>query len=1245
MSTKRLTKGSKLTFKELDTNFEEIEGIFLQKANVDLSNVTELSQNVRNALKGEKGDVGDVNPANIANADSAARSANRAEISKVNADNAATRSETSATNAANSRSQAATSATNSANSATQAATSASNASLSANTATTKASEASSSASSAATSATNSANSAASALAIYGSINAINVAVNNSSASATASANSASNASVSATNAANSATASANSALQASNSANNTSALLASFRSVFLGSFATDSEAVSFANTNSIALTDGVMYENTTGTPNKFRIYNGVSWDDYDSSAQASQSAAALSAANSASSASASATSATNAANSATASANSATASATSATNSANSATASANSAGTSGTKAAEASTSANNAATSATNSAASATTASNQADIATTKAANANSSATTAATQATNAATSANSAATSATNAANSATSSATSAADSANSATAASGSATGASTSASISSASASNAAASATSASGSAATATTQAGNAGSSATNASNSASSALTSKNAAATSESNAANSSATATTQANIATSKASEAATSATNAANAATSAVSAKVAAESARDQALTAFDNFDDRYLGQKSSNPTLDNDGNALLVGALYFNTVAPGSMKVYDGTSWLNAYSSLSGALLSANNLSDVANTATARANLGAYAATNPNGYISGITSVDVANALGFTPYSASNPNSYTTLAAVAAVGYATGGGTASGTNTGDETAATIKNKLNITTLSGSNTGDQVLPTLSSLGAYAASNPSGYISGITSANVTSALGFTPYNATNPSGYITGITSSNVTNALGYTPYNSSNPNGYITSSGSISGNAATASNPASGGSFITSSNIGSQSVSYASSAGSASSATTATTASAVPYSGISSRPSWLNDGSMVGSHSNANEWRNSGFYENGGGGSNWPSATWYNSINVRHSNQENYHGFQLAMSFYDNNLWFRSYQGAGTFQSWALALSSANYSGYSNFSGNSVYGGIYYDGNDTGYYCNPNDLSRFNSIQPNTIRLPANTGYYLFGSSGDPSCRTGVINADQLISYGDSRGTTFYDQNDTGYYCDPNGTSRFAALNLNTGNWLYSSEGHARILFDSSGSTHLRGIWGDSWWLRFGWQNNDSSIIFEGSGNIYAQGNITAYWSDRRLKTNIKKIDNWRTIIDGINGYFYEWNENGKRVLVGDDPKDQGTMVGFIAQEVNAVLPQAAAVQELQFKNGKHEPRDDIADIVDLDDPFLTVKEEKLMPVLTEAIKWLLAEVDQLKLQIKELEKKA
>jgi cytoskeletal protein CcmA (bactofilin family) len=51
----------------------------------------------------------------------------------------------------------------------------------------------------------------------------------------------------------------------------------------------------------------------------------------------------------------------------------------------------------------------------------------------------------------------------------------------------------------------------------------------------------------------------------------------------------------------------AATSYDNFDDRYLGQKSSDPTLDNDGDALLTGALYFDTTN-NVMKVYSGSAW-------------------------------------------------------------------------------------------------------------------------------------------------------------------------------------------------------------------------------------------------------------------------------------------------------------------------------------------------------------------------------------------------------------------------------------------------------------------------------------------------------------------------------------------------------------------------------------------------------------------------------------------------------------
>lgn len=61
-----------------------------------------------------------------------------------------------------------------------------------------------------------------------------------------------------------------------------------------------------------------------------------------------------------------------------------------------------------------------------------------------------------------------------------------------------------------------------------------------------------------------------------------------------------------------------------------------------------------------------------------------------------------------------------------------------------------------------------------------------------------NDEGYITGIDSSDITTALGYTPYNSSNPDGFISGITGSDVTTALGYTPYNATNPNGYITSS---------------------------------------------------------------------------------------------------------------------------------------------------------------------------------------------------------------------------------------------------------------------------------------------------------------------------------------------------------------------------------------------------------------------------------------------------------------
>ena len=97
----------------------------------------------------------------------------------------------------------------------------------------------------------------------------------------------------------------------------------------------------------------------------------------------------------------------------------------------------------------------------------------------------------------------------------------------------------------------------------------------------------AASATTSATAAAASATTATTKASEAATSATTATTKASEAATSATNAA---------------------ASFDNLDDRYLGAKSSDPSTDNDGDALITGALYFNTT-DGEMKVFNGSAFI------------------------------------------------------------------------------------------------------------------------------------------------------------------------------------------------------------------------------------------------------------------------------------------------------------------------------------------------------------------------------------------------------------------------------------------------------------------------------------------------------------------------------------------------------------------------------------------------------------------------------------------------------------
>ncbi len=137
------------------------------------------------------------------------------------------------------------------------------------------------------------------------------------------------------------------------------------------------------------------------------------------------------------------------------------------------------------------------------------------------------------------------------------------------------------------------------------------------------------------------------------------TSAAAAAAAAATSESNAATS----ETNAATSEANAAASYDSFDDRYLGSKASVPTLDNDGDALLTGALYWDTTAE-EMRVYTGTGWVAAGSAVNG--------TSARETFTATAAQTTFAITYDVGYVDVyLNGIKLLNGTDFTATSGTN----------------------------------------------------------------------------------------------------------------------------------------------------------------------------------------------------------------------------------------------------------------------------------------------------------------------------------------------------------------------------------------------------------------------------------------------------------------------------------------------------------------------------------------------------------------------------------------------
>jgi hypothetical protein len=132
----------------------------------------------------------------------------------------------------------------------------------------------------------------------------------------------------------------------------------------------------------------------------------------------------------------------------------------------------------------------------------------------------------------------------------------------------------------------------------------------------------------------------------------------------------------------------------------------------------------------------------------------------------------------------------------------------------------------------------------------------------------------------------------------------------------------------------------------------------------------------------------------------------------------------------------------------------------------------------------------------------------------------------------------------------------------------------------------------------------------------------------------TGEIRATNNVTAYYSDGRLKTIISTIPSPVEKIKQISGVIYVNNDVAKSYGYGDESEQ----IGVIAQEVKKVLPQIIKLApfDTKYVDGK--------EVSISGENYMTVQYEKIIPLLIEAIKEQQKSIDKLNKKINELQKK-
>jgi len=232
----------------------------------------------------------------------------------------------------------------------------------------------------------------------------------------------------------------------------------------------------------------------------------------------------------------------------------------------------------------------------------------------------------------------------------------------------------------------------------------------------------------------------------------------------------------------------------------------------------------------------------------------------------------------------------------------------------------------------------------------------------------------------------------------------------------------------------------------------------------------------------------------------------------------------------------------------------------------------------------------------------------------------FRIDQNNGNIIIGSDG--------------YAQSSFRAPLFYDSNNTGYYVDPASASRLNQVRANyldvLPNAAYGvrfwdgNNGYSIRMSESSSGTYGGRVGGettsdynmyftmaDGTNRGFVFNNGLANAIagIDASGNGRFEGDVIAFSaSDKRLKDNIKPIENALEKVNKISGVEFDWNSNQ------DTYADGMHDIGVIAQEIEEVIPEVVKTRDNGYK---------------------AVKYEKIVPLLIEAIKEQQKQIDELK----------